>query len=293
MTVSANTTTQPVRLAWTYHTVRRHIVFPVMMHGIMLVGALLVLFPVVYACILSTQSPAEYYQVGNLWPGSAMRENYRDAWERAHLGPLLRNTLFVATTVAVGKIVLSISGAFALVYFKVRGRSAIIGLILLTHFLPLPVRIVPTYDLISRLGWVNTWQGLIVPFFASATGVLLFQQYFRTVSTDLADAARVDGAGPLRFLLAILLPISRTNIGALFLIEFIYMWNEYLWPLLMADSLSVRQVQIGIKQLIATDAVVEWGIVMAGTVTVILPPLIVLLALQRSLMSGLHAGEET
>jgi len=139
---------------------------------------------------------------------------------------------------------------------------------------------------------VNTFQGLTIPFFASATGLLLFQQFFRTVPTDLADAARVDGAGPFRFLISMLIPISRTNIGALFLIEFVYMWNQYLWPLLVANSDQTRQIQIGIKLLVATDAVIEWGTVMAGALMAIIPPLIVLLVLQRSLMTGLTTSTD-
>lgn len=271
---------------------RRRVVYPVFMHGLMILGVFVVLFPLLFAIILSTQSSADWFQVGNLMPGTSAAHNYVTAWERASIGRLMLNTTIVAVLVAGGKIILSMSASFALIYFKVRGSTLIIGLIMLTHFLPLPVRIVPTYQLLADLGWINTFQGLTVPFFASATGILLFLQFFRTLSPDLADAARVDGAGPFHFLFRILIPISRTNIGALFLIEFIYMWNQYLWPLLVANSVDTRQVQIGIKQLIATDAVIDWGVLMAGTVMVIIPPLVVLLVLQRSLMAGLSAEDE-
>ncbi|MCB9452949.1 MAG: ABC transporter permease subunit [Anaerolineaceae bacterium] len=279
--------TQATRAAF-----RRRVAYPVLMHALMILGVTVVLFPLLFALILSTQSSADWFQVGNLIPGTSAVHNYTTAWERASIGQLMVNTTIVALLVAGGKIFLSISASFALVYFRVRGSVLILGLIMLTHFLPLPVRIVPTYQLLADLGWINTFQGLTVPFFASATGILLFLQFFRTLSPDLADAARVDGAGPLRFLFRILIPISRTNIGALFLIEFIYMWNQYLWPLLVANSVDTRQVQIGIKQLIATDAVIDWGVLMAGTIMVIIPPLVVLLVLQRSLMAGLSAGDE-
>ena len=262
--------------------------YPIIMHAIMFVAVMLVTFPLIYAIILSTQSSG----LGSLRPGSAMAENFSTAWDRADMGLLIRNTLIVALSVAIGKILLSILGAFALIYFRVRGGMIILAVVMLTHLLPLPVRIVPTYDLLTNFGWVNTFQGLTVPFFASATGLLLFQQFFRTVPTDLADAARVDGAGPLRFLVSILVPVSRTNIGALFLIEFVYMWNQYLWPLIVANSVDTRQVQIGIKQLVATDAVIEWGVLMSGAIMVIIPPLIILLLLQGSLMSGLTASTE-
>lgn len=261
-------------------------------HGIMLPSVLLIIFPIIYAFILSTQSSEEYYQVGNLIPGSAFFDNYSLAWDRADFMLLIRNTLRVALTVSIGKIILSIGGAFALIYFRIRGSILIIGLIMITHFLPLPVRIVPTFELLAEFGWVNTFNGLTIPFFASATGLLLFTQYFRTIPTDLVDAARVDGAGPMHFLIYILVPISRTHIGALFLIEFIFMWNQYLWPIIVAKSVETRQIQVGIKQLIATDSVIEWGVLMAGAVTAIIPPLIVLLLLQGSLMAGLTAGNE-
>jgi len=286
-TFSANTRQAARREKW-----RRRVVYPVLMHGLMLLGVLLVIFPLLYALAVSTQSISQSYQKGNIIPGTAALDNYQLAWERAQLGILIRNTVIVALAVSLGKIALSISAAFALIYFRVRGSIFILGLIILTHFLPLPVRIVPTYDLLADLNWVNTYQGLTVPFFASATGVLLFRQFFRTVPTDLADAARVDGAGPFRFLFNILIPISRTNIGALFLIEFIYMWNQYLWPLIVANELKTRQVQIGVKQLVDTTTVVEWNVAMAGAMILIVPPLVVLLALQRYLMAGLTGHEE-
>jgi sn-glycerol 3-phosphate transport system permease protein len=270
---------------------RRRVLYPVVMHALMIAGVLVVIFPLIYALILSTQTTSEYYRVGNLLPGSGMVDNYTLAWERADLGKLMVNTLIVSLGVAFGKIFLSITGAFALIYFKVRGSGLIMGLILLTHLLPLPVRVVPTYQLLTDMGWIDTFQGLTVPFLASATGVLLFQQFYRTVPGDMADAARVDGAGPMRFLFNILMPLSRTNIGALFLIEFIYMWNQYLWPILVANSINTRQVQIGLKLLIATDSVVQWGVLMAGSITAIIPPLIVLLVLQRSMMAGLSVGD--
>lgn len=271
---------------------QRYVAYPVLMHAIMIAAVVVVLFPLIYALVLSTQSAADWRIVGNLTPGTNAAANYGTAWERASLGRLIVNTSVVAVAVATGKILLAMMGAFALVYFRMKGGILILGLIMLTHLLPLPVRIVPTYQLLSDFRWINTIQGLTVPFFASATGVLLFQAYFRTLTADLADAARVDGAGPLTFLFRILIPVSRTNIGALFLIEFIYMWNQYLWPLLVANSVETRQVQIGVKQLIATDATVEWGVLMAGVITIIVPPLLVLLVLQRSLMAGLSGESE-
>src|SRR5690606_34370125 len=174
-----------------------------------------------------------------------------------------------------------------------RGKWLFFGLILITHMLPLPVRIVPTFELITRLGWADTYWALTVPFFASATGTLLFRQFFLTVPHALADAARIDGAGPMRFLVSILLPLSRTNLAALFMVEFIYAWNEYLWPLVATSSDRMRVVQIGIKTLLASEAqAAEWNVVMAGAMISIVPPLLVLLLLQGAFVKGFALQQE-
>jgi len=262
-------------------------------HGVMVLTILVILFPMIYAIVLSTQSPQEYYQYPpRMIPGSTIRENYTLAWERADMGRLLFNTTYISIVVAVGKIILSTLAGFAFVYFEFRGKGIIFILILITHMLPLPVRIVPTYELMDNFNWVNTYWALTVPFFASATGTLLFRQFFQMVPVSLCDAARIDGATPLQFLWKVLVPVSRTNIAALFLIEFIYIWNQYLWPLVVANARTTRVVQIGIKQLIATDAAIDWNVVMAGTVIAMIPPLIVLVVLQRSLIEGLTLAEE-
>jgi sn-glycerol 3-phosphate transport system permease protein len=258
-----------------------------MMHAAMALGVLVVVFPMLYGLIVSTQSAYEYGQAGNLMPGTSLLDNYQRAWEKANLGALLSNTFVVALGVALGRTGLSILAAYALVYYKVRGGKFILGLILLAHFLPLPVRIVPTYEMLSKLNLVNSFWGLTLPFFASATGILLFRQFFQTVPVDVVEAAQLDGAGPLWFLFRVLIPISRTNIGALFLVDFIHMWNQYLWPLLVAKTPESRQIQLGIKQLLLTDAAVEWNVLMAGLVIITLPPVVVLALLQNSLVAGL------
>ncbi len=269
------------------------IVVQIPAHAVMWLTIGLILFPMLYAIILSTQSPAQYYSYPpDLKPGSSVVENYRAAWEQINMGRLLGNTFFIAISVAVGKIALSILAAFAFTYFQFRGKTVFFVLILITHMLPLPVRIVPTYELMDRFNWVNTFWALTVPFFASATGTLLFNQLFQMVPSSLADASRIDGATPLEFLWHVLVPMARTNVAALFLIEFIYIWNQYLWPLLVANARTTRVVQVGIKQLIATDAAVDWNIVMAGVVMAMVPPLLVLFGLQGSLIEGLSFAEE-
>ena len=158
--------------------------------------------------------------------------------------------------------------------------------------LPLPVRIISTFQLMDTLNWVNTYYALTIPFFASATGTLLFRQFFLTVPPSLSDAARIDGAGPMRFLTWILLPLSYNNLVALFMVEFVYMWNEYLWPLIVTTSNEMRVAQIGIKMLVATDAQAEWNVIMAGVILVMLPPLIILLLLRNHFMRSVTFGQE-
>jgi sn-glycerol 3-phosphate transport system permease protein len=259
------------------------------MLGVMII----LLFPMIYAFLIATQTPSQYYQFPpRFLPGSSFFENIQVAWNRINLGRLLFNTSVVAVSVAVGKIILSVTAAFAFVYFDFKGKAFFFVTILITHMLPLPVRIVPTFELIDQFNWINTFKGLTIPFFASATGVLLFRQLYRTIPPSLADAARIDGAGPLQFLWSIVIPLSKTNMAALFLIEFIYMWNQYLWPLIIANADRTRVVQIGLKQLVDTDAAVDWHIVMAGALIATLPPLILLIVMQRSLIEGMSFYEE-
>lgn len=257
-------------------------------------AALVIAFPVLFAAVVSTQSLQEVFEYPpKLTPGRSLAANYAHAWEKAGLGRLLLNSAFIAVAVSVGKIVLSVAAAFAFTYFgPFPGRTLCFLLILITHMLPLPVRIVPTYQLMQTLDWVDTYRALTVPFFASATGTLLFRQFFLTVPTSLSDAARIDGAGPVRFLLTILLPLSGNNLAALFMVEFVYMWNDYLWPLIVTTSQDMRVVQIGIKLLVATDAQAEWNVIMAGVVLAMLPPLGVVMALQRQFVRSVTLGAE-
>ncbi len=274
-------------------SLRKRIFAPALSHLVMISTVLIIMFPLLYALLLSTQTPAQYYSSPlRFIPGTTMWDNIQIAWNRVNMGRLLFNTFYIATLVALGKIVLSIIGSFAFVYFDFRGKTFFFLMILITHMLPLPVRIVPTFELINTFGWINTYSGLTIPFFASATGILLFRQLYQTIPPALADAARIDGAGPMQFLWAVVVPVSRTNMAALFLIEFIYMWNQYLWPLIIANADRTRVVQIGLKQLVATDAAVEWHVVMAGGLLAALPPLIVLVILQRSLIEGMSLYEE-
>jgi sn-glycerol 3-phosphate transport system permease protein len=270
---------------------QNRLLLPALSHLVMIVVVLFIIFPMYYALLLSTQSPSEYYNL-KLIPGSHLIENLRFAWDQANLGRLVLNTSFIAITVALGKITLSIVGAFAFVYFDFKGKGVFFILILITHMLPLPVRIVPTFELIDALGWINSFKALTIPFFASATGILLFRQLYQTIPPGLADAARIDGAGALQFLFSIVVPLSRTNVSALFLIEFIYIWNQYLWPLLIANAERTRMIQVGLRQLVATDAAIEWHYVMSGVIIAAIPPLLLLLIMQKNLIQGIALYED-
>jgi len=263
-------------------------------HGLLLLCVAITCFPVLYALLVST---FDFQQIfiypPRLIPGTSLLENVGLAWTKVGLGRLLANSFLISISVALGKIGLSILAAFAFTYFRdFPGKNLFFVVILITHMLPLPVRIVSTFQLMDNLGWVNTYYALTIPFFASATGTLLFRQFFLTVPQSLSDAARIDGAGPMRFLTRILVPLSYNNLMALFMVEFVYMWNEYLWPLIVTTSSEMRVAQIGIKMLVATDAQAEWNVIMAGVILVMLPPLIILLLLQNHFMRSVTFGQE-
>ena len=273
---------------------RRRVGTTLLAHLVLGGATLVIVAPVLYAFQVSTLDFQEVFVFPpQLTPGSSFGKNLGHAWEKVHLGRLLLNSAVIAVTVALGKICLSVLAAFAFTYFRpFPGRTAVFVLVMITHMLPLPVRIVPTFQLMHDFGWVNSYQALTVPFFASATGTLLFRQFFLTIPPSLSEAARVDGAGPLRFLLRILLPLSLNNLAALFLVEFLYMRNEYLWPLIITTSDDMRVVQIGIKMLVATDAQAEWNVIMAGVVAAMVPPLVVLVLLQRSFVRSISLGQD-
>ncbi len=269
--------------------------FHFLIHLILIVSFVVIAFPVFYAFIVSTQTFQDVFVYPpKFTPGNNTVQNYVAAWQTVKMGRLLFNSTLISVAVAVGKIVLSLMGAFAFTYFgDFKGKGFFFVIILITHMLPLPIRIVPTFELMRSFNWVDTYYALTVPFFASATGVLLFRQLFLTVPSSLCDAARVDGVTATGFLVRILIPLSRTNISALFLIEFLYMWNQYLWPLVVTNRDEMRVVQIGLKMLLAGQAqAADWNIIMAGTIIAMLPPLIILFVMQSSLVKGFSMQEE-
>jgi sn-glycerol 3-phosphate transport system permease protein len=196
-------------------------------------------------------------------------------------------SLISALIIAIGKIAISLLSAFAIVYFRFPLRKLVFWMIFVTLMLPVEVRISPTYEVVSDLGMLNSYAGLTVPLIASATATFLFRQFFLTVPDELVEAARVDGAGPMRFFVDVLLPMSVTSISALFVIQFIYGWNQYLWPLLVTTDESMYPVVLGIKRLIAGEAYTEWNVVMATAMLAMLPPALVVILMQKWFVKGL------
>lgn len=261
----------------------------ILIHAILIILVIVLAFPVFFAMVTSTLSFQEAYKYPpKLIPGNQFINNLKEAWERVDIGRLFFNSTLISVVVAIVKTILALLAAFAYTHFKFPGQGLLFSLCMITQMLPLPVRIIPTYQLMASFNWINSYYALMVPFFASTTGLLLFRQFYMTVPADLPDAARVDGASPMRYFLQILVPISKTNIAALFVIEFIFMWSQYLWPLIVTTTGEMRVIQIGIKMLLASEQIApEWNVIMAGTVIAMLPPLIVLLVLRKSFVQGI------
>ncbi len=212
---------------------------------------------------------------------------------KAAVASMLVNSTVMALVIPVGKIVISIIASFAIVYFRFRLRMFFFWMIFVTLMLPVEVRIIPTFKVIADLGMLNTYAGLTVPLIASATATFLFRQYFMTIPDELAEAARVDGATPMRFFWDVVLPLSKTTMAALFVIQFIYGWNQYLWPLLITTDESMYTTVIGIKRMIVgSDAANEWNLIMATAILAMLPPALVVILMQKWFVKGLVETEK-
>lgn len=271
-------------------------------HLILIAAVLIFAFPVYLALIGSTWDAA---RIGRgqmpLTPGPNLVENYTNALTSAQGGRIigypvqvfLWNSLKMALAIALGKIVISVLSAYAVAFFRFPLRTFFFAMIFLTLMLPIEVRIAPTYKVMSDLGLINSFAGLTVPLMASATGTLLFRQFFLTIPDEFVEAAKVDGAGPLRFFWSILLPLSRTNIAALFVILFIYGWNQYLWPLLVTTSREMETIVIGIVKMMGTgEAQTDWNLIMASTVLALIPPVLVVILMQQWFVRGLVQTEK-
>ena len=266
-----------------------------LVHALLIACIAVVVFPLYFAFVVSTQDLQQVVQrPPRLLPSTHLLENYTQAWRKANMGGMLFNSAVMAVTVAVGKIVISMLSAFAIVYFNFRGRMLCFWMIFVTLMLPVPVRLMSTYEVIGTLGWLNSYQGLTVPLMASATATFLFRQFYLTIPNEMAEAAQLDGAGPLRFLWRFLLPLSWANIAALFVVLFIFGWNQYLWPLMITNTEAMRTVVIGLEQLIPRSGteLPTWNIIMAGAMMALLPPVAVIVFMQRWFVKGLVESEK-
>ena len=270
-------------------------------HAVLICGVALVMLPVYVALVASTLPLDAIMSVPMpLWPGTQGLENYAaviahgsERGSSAPVGQMMLNSLIMALVIACGKIAISIISAFAIVYFRFPLRMLFFWMIFVTLMLPVEVRILPTYQVVANLGLVNTYTGLTLPLIASATATFLFRQFFLTIPDELAEAARIDGAGPMRFFRDVVLPLSRTNIAALFVIMFIFGWNQYLWPLLVTTQENMYTTVIGIKRMIpGGDAAAEWHLIMATAILAMLPPALVILLMQKWFVKGLVETEK-
>lgn len=273
----------------------------VLSHGVMIFGVAIVAFPLYLAFVASTHTAGEIVQVPMpLLPGSHLWESYKAAlFGAGKLGSttsvahMMWVSFVTAMVITVGKIAISLLSAFAIVYFRFPLKMLCFWAIFVTLMLPVEVRILPTYKVVADLGMLNSYAGLTLPLIASATATFLFRQFFLTVPDELAEAARIDGAGPMRFFKDILVPLSRTSIAALFVIQFIYGWNQYLWPLLMTTSEDMYPVVIGIKRMLAGgEAANDWNVVMATAVLAMIPPALVVVLMQKWFVKGLVDTEK-
>jgi sn-glycerol 3-phosphate transport system permease protein len=269
-------------------------------HVMLIIGVLVVLFPLYVAFVAATLDDKQVFQVPmTLIPGGHLWENISNIWQggvgnlKVPFSLLLLNSVIMALAITCGKIVVSVLSAYAIVYFRFPLRSLFFWLIFMTLMLPVEVRIFPTVEVISNLNLLDSYTGLTLPLMASATATFLLRQFFMTLPDELLEAARIDGAGPMRFFWDIVLPLSKTNLAALFVITFIYGWNQYLWPLLIITDVNLGTAVAGIKGMIATgEGTTAWNQVMAAMLLTLIPPVIIVLAMQRAFVRGLVDSEK-
>ena len=271
-------------------------------HATLIVGLAFICLPLWITLVASSHDlPRMFQSPAPLWFGDHLIENYRtvlttglsEGANAPPVGPMMVNSLVMALVIAIGKITISMLSAYAIVYFRFPFRMGFFWMIFITLMLPVEVRILPTFKVVADLDMLNSYTGLTIPLIASATATFLFRQFFLTVPDEMAEAARIDGAGPLRFFWDMLLPLSKTNIAALFVIQFIYGWNQYLWPLIVSTNESYYTVVMGISRMVnAVDTAPQWNLVMATAMLALIPPVIVVLVMQRLFVKGLVESEK-
>ncbi|WP_077073432.1 sn-glycerol-3-phosphate ABC transporter permease UgpE [Mailhella massiliensis] len=269
-------------------------------HAVLLFGAAIVLFPLYVALVATSHSYDVLIGSTPLWFGEELIKNFTTVLTEGlkaaggiPVWVMMGNSLIMALGIALGKIAISITAAYAIVYFRFPGRELCFVLIFITLMMPVEVRIVPTFQVAANLNFIDSYAGLILPLIASATATFLYRQMFMTIPQELLEAARIDGAGPWRFFVDVVLPLSRTNTAALFVVLFIYGWNQYLWPLLVTNQEGMYTVVMGIQRMVnIPDAVPEWNLIMAVALLGMLPPLLVVLGMQKLFVRGLVETEK-
>ncbi|MBT0322545.1 sn-glycerol-3-phosphate ABC transporter permease UgpE [Vibrio campbellii] len=281
--------------------VERRPFFNLFCHVILTLGIISIALPVWIAIVATTHENSAFATGTPLWFGELGFSVFTDLLSNdtqynnntLPIGSMLLNSFIMAMCITIGKLSISIMSAYAVVFFRFPGRMLAFWMIFFTLMLPVEVRIMPTFEVITNLNMLNSFYGLTIPLIASATATFLFRQFFLTVPNELVEAARIDGAGPIKFFFDILLPLSRTNIAALFVITFIYGWNQYLWPLLITTDVQYYTIVLGIKQMLGVvDGVIEWNKIMATTIIAMLPPVIVVIAMQKAFVKGLVDSEK-
>jgi sn-glycerol 3-phosphate transport system permease protein len=282
--------------------VERHRLLDFISHALLVLGVLVIVFPIYLALVGSSHSSQDMAQSPiPIWFGQDAWHNYRTillgegpgVTSQIPVARMMWVSLVTALSIAFGKIVISLLSAFAIVYFNFPFRKTVFWAIFITLMLPVEVRIVPTYQVVADFGMINSFAGLTIPLIASATATFLFRQFFLTVPDELAEAAKMDGASPMQFFWDVLLPLSRTSIAALFVIQFIYGWNQYLWPLLMSTEERMYPIVMGIRSMTAgADSQVQWNLVMATAILAMLPPALVVVLMQKWFVKGLVDTEK-
>jgi len=268
-------------------------------HALLILGCLIIAFPIYVTFVASTHTLDAITSTFPFFPGRHLIENYRQALTvgsgevGATVGTMMLNSAIMAFGITFGKIAISLLAAYAIVYFRFRFRMFFFWMIFITLMLPVEVRILPTYKVAADLKLLDSYPGLIFPLIASATATFLFRQFFMTVPNELCEAVRIDGGGPIRFFFDILLPMSRTSIAALFVILFIYGWNQYLWPLLITTDESYYTMLIGIKRMLDVgEGQADWHVIMASTMLAMIPPVLVVIFMQKQFVRGMTETEK-
>ncbi|MGI6149762.1 MAG: carbohydrate ABC transporter permease [Firmicutes bacterium] len=266
----------------------RRIVGKILMHGLMITLSFLVLMPLLLGLSVSLQTRTQVFSYPpSFVPSTLYFGNYADAWRLGNLGRLLLNSLLASSIVMLGKLITGVTSGYAFSHFEFKGKGFFFIAVIITLMLPMQIMVVPLFELVSRLGSANRLSGLVFPFLASATTTFLLRQHFLTIPKELLEAAQIDGCGPIKFLLQILIPLSGPSLAGLATINFLTMWNAYLWPLVVINSDKQKVIQQGVKMMFASATEREWGIIMAATITAVIPPLLVFLLSQRFFVQGI------